>query len=295
MTSKDGKRIQPKKHDSEHMLQPECKRYLIALNKKQRGKLPLYEEELWRHCCYQYHRDVSHCDLCRPRNTEERLATKQKILDLEKIKKLKLELKLKLKRKRIKERVAAYRKSLTPEKKAEIREKNRIMKALKRMNYKVKQIDVPQTRIPIKQEKAEDSDITPEDAKRKRIRENVTTYRKSLTSEKKAEIREKDRIRRALKRMKNKQEKIDQIIALNMIVENNKRNNARIRKQISRSNMTAENKAEIREKDRIRRARNRMKNKQNGLVGHRTRTPIKQKKSKDNDIISKDPVSPPFS
>ncbi len=282
------------------MLQPEsqiqCKRFLIALNEKQRGKLPLYEEELWRHCCYQYHRDVSHCDLCRSRNTEERLATKQKILDLEKIKKLKLELKLKLKRKRLKERVAAYRKSLTPEKKAEIREKNRIRKALKRMKDKEKQIDVPQTRIPIKQEKAEDSDITPKDAKRKRIRENVAAYRKSLTPEKKAEIREKNRKRQALKRMKNKQEKISQIIALNiMIVENDKKNNARIRKQNSRSNMTAEKKAEIREKDRIRRALDRMKNKQKGTVGPRTRTPVKQEKSEDSYIIPKDAVSPPFS
>ena len=74
-----------------------------------------------------------------------------------------------------------------------------------------------------------------------------------LDSGKKAEIRQKNMNKKAVKRMKNKKKEMDQIIALNMIMQKNKKNDACIRKQNSRSNMTSQKKIHINKQATIKR------------------------------------------
>ncbi len=53
-------------------------KYIAALKQKQDGTLSVFEEELWRHFCFYYHKSTLHCDLCMPRTNAERMAQKRK-------------------------------------------------------------------------------------------------------------------------------------------------------------------------------------------------------------------------
>ena len=57
----------------------QAKKYHAALQLKQNGTQPRFEEELWQHCCSYYHSDVPNCDLCRPGSDEQIKVIKDEI------------------------------------------------------------------------------------------------------------------------------------------------------------------------------------------------------------------------
>ncbi len=177
-------------------LQPE--NYVIALKQKLNGTLPRFEEELWRHCCADYHTGDPICDLCKPRTDEERIAIKDEINSTDFIEwkrntvKEQSDRKRKandsginpsdIKRKKNTERVASYRKSLSPAAKDRTKQKNKEQHRLQRHSLS------PDAKEAIKQ----------------KDKEQHRLQRQSLTSEAKDKIKEKDKQQHALKQLRER-------------------------------------------------------------------------------------------
>ena len=170
-------------------------KYFAALKQKQEGTLPRFEEELWRHCCYYYHSNVPTCDLCKPRSDEERMAIKKEICEMYQEQNIKNEQNTR-KRKidskphelhdldsaKSAKRVAAYRKSLSPEASDNIKQKDKYRHKLQRQSL------TSQAREKIKQKN----------------KELQRLKRGSLAPEAKEKIKQKNKEQHAAKRKKDR-------------------------------------------------------------------------------------------
>ncbi len=204
-------------------LQPN--KYQAALQQKQSGTLPKLEEQLWRHCCSYYHKSASLCDFCKPRTDEQSRTIKKEISGIEQEQNpLKNQSRKRTfehgmfdssvnllenpgheKRKKSTERVAAFRKTLSPEAKDRIKQQDREQHRLKKESLTVAAKDT------IKEKNREDHALRRRslsaDAKDKikeKDKEHHKVQRESLPSQAKDKIKQKDREQHAMKWMKDR-------------------------------------------------------------------------------------------
>ncbi len=188
-------------------------RYINAIKQKQNGTLPRFEEELWRHCCSFYHKNVPLCDLCQPRSEAQRAAIKEEIKQTiqrqnQQERKRKVDDNDHLnpndiKKKKNSERKAAYRQTLTFEAKDKIRQREREQYAIKMQSLTSEEKDKVKQRNTEQHALRRHSLSTEErDGIRQRDRDTYALKAQSLTPQEKDEIKQKGKKRHALRKVK---------------------------------------------------------------------------------------------